>query len=668
MTPSLRLGIVALATLFLAVARADEPEKAAGPASPLDDYNLGAALTAGYRFVDVGGSEQKYREDYNLRQGVRLFNFDVSAAAKDTTKSSLDHFHLLVDTPGDEPVSTYLLDAGDRERWDFRANFTRSKYFYDVPALFENPVPGDSKTSDLHSFDLIRTNGAVDFTLHLPKLPKLFLGYRLYRQEGDTTSTINVDGGDTFLVRAPIDSRTHVAVIGTEFDALGTNVFVQQQYRRTIRDLGDHGPRTGEAQGLDPNDTSTLAHYDAFGSEHIDEPVTTVRVRRPIGERFELTGGYFFSHADLSSDWTTSQNATTNVPALPGFAQKTQHGDATLDTNIADLGATARITDHFSAHATYRFDEQWQQGGFEQSGSVGVLSIGTGHHVRLHRLTGDFEWDPRRDLTFRLGLRYSWRLADFSSSGIGPITTQTLGAIADARWRPSSKVDLFARYESAQVDDPYVVQGEQLSAPPLPAREITLTFRNRSTAGATIRPLDWMSIGYRFVADSRENDTFAARSLAFGNSATVTLTPFPNLAILAAYTRRDLDDQADIAFAPTYFPTRATQAGSEDVLTSQVTYDFQAFGKRWSTGGHVFWVNSDQHWSPRFETTPDVATLFELSRIDGGLFLTFRHPWIEPSVEFRVIDYDERVLPKNNYSATIVSMTFTKRFGTAAAP
>jgi hypothetical protein len=660
MTISLRLAPAVLA-LVLAGARA-------AVAGPIDDYTLGASATAGYRTVDIDGSKSKYREDYNLRSGFRLFDFDVSGTAKDPAKSSLDHFHLLVDTPGDEPVSTYLFDAGDRQRWDFRANFTRSKYFYDVPALFERPVPGDDKTTDLHQFDLIRTNGAVDFTLWMPNLPKIFLGYRLYQQEGDTTSTVNIPGGDTFLVRAPIDSRTHVGVAGTEFDALGTNVFLQEQYRRTIRNFGDHGPLQGSAQGLDPTDVSTLNRYDAAGGEHIDEPVTTVRLRRPIGDRVELTGGYFFAHADLSSQWTTSQNATTNVPGVAGSSHQVQNGHATLDTNIGDLGATARLTDQLSAHATYRFDEQSQQGGFDQRGSIGVLSIGTGHHLRLNRLTGDFEWTPRRDLTLRAGLRYAWRLANFSSSGVGAITTETLGVIADARWRPATKLDLFARYETAQVDDPYVIQGEQLAQPPLPSREITLTFRNRGSAGATLRPRDWISLGYRFIADTRVNDTFAASSIAYGNSATITLTPLAGLSVLGAYMRRDLDDQADILYAPTYVATRAKQAGSEDVLTSQITYDFGLFGQRWATGGHVFYINSDQHWSPRFEASPGDIMLFELSRIDGGVFLTYRHPWIEPSLEFRIIDYNERVLPRNDYRATIVSVTLTKRFGAAAVP
>ena len=104
------------------------------------------------------------------------------------------------------------------------------------------------------------------------------------------------------------------------------------------------------------------------------------------------------------------------------------------------------------------------------------------------------------------------------------------------------------------------------------------------------------------------------------------------------------------------------------MLTTQITYDFTLFGQRWGTGGHVYWVNSDQHWSPRFETGPGDIERFELSRIDGGAFLAFRHKWVEPAIEFRIIDYDERVLPQNDYRATIVSFTLTKRFGAGDAP
>ena len=55
--------------------------------------------------------------------------------------------------------------------------------------------------------------------------------------------------------------------------------------------------------------------------------------------------------------------------------------------------------------------------------------------------------------------------------------------------------------------------------------------------------------------------------------------------------------------------------------------------------------------------------IFDLDRIDAGMFVLLRHRWIEPAVEFRYIDYEERVLSANDYRATIVALKLTRRFG-----
>ena len=658
-----RIHCFALA--LVAVVIAAGPTYAGDPIT-MGGYDLGASLTAGYRFVDVGGSNAKYREDYNLQPGPRLFNLDLGGTATDPATAPVDRFHLVVDTPGNEPVSSYQLTAADRQHWDFGARLTRSKYFYAVPELFENPVPGNRRIDDLHDFDQIRTNGAVDFTIRQGNLPKMFVGYRLYRQDGDTSSTVYVPGGDTFLVRSPVDARTNVGLVGTELDVAGANIRLEQQYRRLDRDVGLHGPLPGLAGGLDPTDTSTLQSENAVSTEHVDEPITIIRAARSFGDRVDVAGSYFYSHADMSADWLLRRSATTDTPGLSGGTNQTTRSHATLDTNVADIGATVRITETFRAHATYRFDEQWQRGGLSSQDPSGFQVIGSGHDVRLNRVTGDFEWAPRRNLTMRAGLRYAWRDANLSSSP-GAQQTQTLGAIADVRYRPWSMLDLFARYESAQVDDPYVSVGEPTGRPPIPGREIELTFVNRGSAGFTLRPRDWVRLGYRFIADSRENDTFGARSAALGNSVTLTLTPIDGLSALVAYSRRDIDNSADILIAPAYAQTGSAQAGSEDVLTSQVTYDFGLWGQRWSAGGHVYYVRGDQHWRPRFENGLQGDTLYDLDRVDGGATLTWHHPWIEPSIDVRRIDYTERVLSGNDYSATIVAITLTRRFGATDA-
>jgi hypothetical protein len=132
--------------------------------------------------------------------------------------------------------------------------------------------------------------------------------------------------------------------------------------------------------------------------------------------------------------------------------------------------------------------------------------------------------------------------------------------------------------------------------------------------------------------------------------------------VFASYTRRDLDSNADILLAPLYGRTLSLQDGTEDVFVTELRWDFGLGGQRWSTGWDVAYVNADTTLRPRLEPGPGGRKFFDLDRVDGGAFVALHHRWIEPSVEFRMIDYDERVLPRNDYRATILAFKLTKRW------
>jgi hypothetical protein len=114
--------------------------------------------------------------------------------------------------------------------------------------------------------------------------------------------------------------------------------------------------------------------------------------------------------------------------------------------------------------------------------------------------------------------------------------------------------------------------------------------------------------------------------------------------------------------APSYRPTPSLQRGTENVFLSQLRWDFDLVGQRWSTGWDVAYVTADTTLRPRLEPGGlGAKKFFDLDRIDGGAFLELHHRWLEPAVEFRMIDYNERVLPANDYRATILLFRLTKR-------
>ena len=142
----------------------------------------------------------------------------------------------------------------------------------------------------------------------------------------------------------------------------------------------------------------------------------------------------------------------------------------------------------------------------------------------------------------------------------------------------------------------------------------------------------------------------------------VAISPLRDLTFFAGYTRRDLNSEADMLIAPVYDRTRSIQDGTENVLVSELRYDFTLGGQRWSTGWDVAYVDADNSLRPNLEPGLAGHARFDLDRIDGGTFLALRHRWVEPSVEFRMIDYHEPALSKNDYRATILVFTLTKRW------
>jgi hypothetical protein len=648
----------ALPSLLVLAAVLGTPAQAEDVLGLFGGFALDGAVAAGYRLVDVDGANAKYREDYNFHEGARLFSFFTDGRAR-APGAPLDRFHLEVDTPGDEPVSHFVLTAANRRWFDLSARFTRSQYFYAVPEEFAKPVAGDVRIDDLHQFNTRRTDGTVDLAIHAPDLPVLRLGYRLYQREGDASSTVFIPGGDTFVVAAPLDTTTHVGLVGTDFRALGTDVMLQQEYRRIDRTLTLGNPL--DPAGLDPTDASKLLAHHTTRDEHLDIPATTVRLRRPIGERFELTGGYFYSHAALGFTGQSLETATTALAPTPATASGVQHGSAALSTHIVDLGGTLAVTRDVLLNVAYRYNERTQSGSLAERGVLGPFATATGDQLRVHSVTSDVEYEPREDLTLRGGVRYAHRDANLALSG-EKIGTDTVGAVGSFNYRPWSAVNLWARYENVQIDDPLLVPGDPNRIPPLPGREAVLTFVNRAATGVRLAPWEWLSLSYQLVADSRENASFAGSAQSFGNGIALTLTPHTGLHMMASFTRRDLSDRADILVGPLYDRTLSVQQGSEDVVTGSLRWEFSLLGQKFASGSDVFYVDSRDTLRPRLEPGSALRTAFDLRRVDGGLFLTWIHRLVEPGIEFRMIDYRERVLPGNDYRATIVVFRLTKRF------
>jgi hypothetical protein len=467
-----------------------------------------------------------------------------------------------------------------------------------------------------------------------------------------------VPGADTFLVREDVDSVTHVGFVGTRLRLFDTDLELRQEFRRTDATYELGGPPPGTGGGLDPTDAATLTTLVGDHDLRVDAPTTRVRLHRAIGDRVEVTGSYLFTHASLDFGADRFRQSTVDVATFPTRDARTAAGSASLDTHVLDLESTGRLTDRVRVTAAYRFDSRDQHGEVLRQDAFGRVAAETDYRIRAHRVDGTVEADLRDDLTVRAGVRLAHRDAEIVAHDVG---TDAVGALADVRYRPWRFLGVDLRYESLEIDDPFVTRGDDVAGIPVPERETSLTFVNRGSAGLRLAPVDWASLRYRFLADSRENASFGARVVAFGHETSIDLTPREDLSVFVSWSHRDLDHSGDIRIAPLYGAVTAYERGTEDVLVAQLAYAFGLLGQRWSLGSRVAVAAADQTLRPAFEAGR-ARTSHDLRRVDGGAWLRLHHKWIEPGIEFRMIDYDERVLPANDYRATMALFTLTRRW------
>ena len=85
------------------------------------------SITAGYRFTDVRGRQQKFRELFNLRDGFRLHDLTLYGNAGGKNKF-VDSYSLDASGIGGDPFVGSQLKVTKERLYDVRVNY-RQSYF-----------------------------------------------------------------------------------------------------------------------------------------------------------------------------------------------------------------------------------------------------------------------------------------------------------------------------------------------------------------------------------------------------------------------------------------------------------------------------------------------------------------------------------------------------------
>ena len=241
----------------------------AGPRRRAAVHGRHGDVARGYRIVDIDGSDAKYREDYNLRSGVRLFDLDVDGAAKDARD----------DAP--RPLPPRGRDARRRAGVALPADGRRSRRStISAPTSSARSTstrcrsssrsrsPATCASTTCTTSTPARQRARSTSRVRAPHLPTLIFGYRLYEGHGDGDSTVLHPRRRHLPGARARRFDTNVGRVGTEFEALGTRRVPAAGVPTVTR--ARPGRARAVPEGVDPTDASTLTQWLADQHEHID--------------------------------------------------------------------------------------------------------------------------------------------------------------------------------------------------------------------------------------------------------------------------------------------------------------------------------------------------------------------------------------------------------------
>lgn len=450
-------------------------------------------IEVGYRSVTVDGNEDKYREDVNLPEdAIRLFHFDVGWRPE--ASGALDELSLEAHGLGGEPYESARFRARKVGRWDLKAAYRSSQFFYRDAGYFFR------EEGDLHSWDAERTFYDIDLRVRAADWLTLRTGADRKERDGRSTTSRNLQR-DLFLLHRPVDQTASTYWLGADLRLGWADVTLEQR-------LATHENRwvlTGDPSEGEETGGAVIEDYRQTHDQEADTPITRVLLAGVPTEWLRFSVGYL--RADTELDYRVDG-------AWSGLDyDDTPDGNPPEDyaTSLANGGKVERMADVLTADVSFRptpsleFTLEGSRRSYDQDGTIDWVEEQTGgKESGTYRVAGSLRneldvdalgvtgrWESSFGLSLSAGVGAEERTASFEISG-PDVTTERTYYRGDLRYRLRDRFRIEAGYESGSDNDPY--------APASPTKI------ERLRAQVSVRPGGGTRLAARFREETREND------------------------------------------------------------------------------------------------------------------------------------------------------------------
>lgn len=579
----------------------------------------------GYRMIDSSGSPFKYKEDINLDEGARLFNFSLHFIPTETMKKYLDRLDIRIYNYGGDPFEILGINIQKFGRYKFKYDRKKSIYFYNDQYLNGN--------FDMHSFNFDRVMDTALLKISLHNKADLYCSFNRYTKEGKSITTLSIN-----RIEFELDKPIH-----EDFQdfTLGANVNLNR-YSFTLEEKFEEYENSNSLFLPGYSDGGEIAQYpSSLNYFYMDQPYDLKSkthffkmTARPI-DSLLITGAARLFDQDMELDYFEEADG---VNYLNRFFQANYSGTGAFDRNIQmyDADITLLLTNRLAVIGAARASD------FEQKGTMAVNGNTQTIEWIYNTLgyEGGLQYQFKPGLTVTAGYRNETRELEDRYTATYEQETKRTGFFGNFVLNSGRKFSLNADYYLGNFDNPYtLISPTDFNRFKLKAK---VTFNNLSFSGSLLTSTSKSEI----FKDSWES---SRNQLSFRAGYTTE-----KLKLFAGYSYLSLahDAEREIEYPPGwsgpagFFPWLIDYEGNSSLLDGGLTFKLN---QNWTIGSYAnVYINSG---------------FWEISRIMIKSYLEYLFDTgYVAQLGYRYINFEEQAAPANDYTAHILELSLGYRW------
>jgi len=400
----------------------------------------------GYRMVDTEGALTKYKEDFNLEKGFRLFNLNLHYAPTTKLQNLFDRLDLTIYNFGGDPFESFGLSVQKVGLYNFKYDRRKSTYFYD-----DQTIAGGA-LYDHHTFDFVRYIDSAVFTVNVHKFVNLYMNFDRYTREGESVTTFDINRVE-FEFDKPIKEESKITAIGVDFHMKRVSLLLETKKSKFTNEnsLFLPGIAGGEAGAHYPSSLDSFVINQPYD---LETDTFTLKFNSNPWDNLIISGSGQWNSQDMNLNFS---EGTVGTDYLGYNFANAYDGTGSFERkfNLLEADLTYLLFDKLAIVGAVRHND------FEQSGSMTIESTTKNQAIGYDTtaVEGGLQFSLSSKFAVTGGFRWEEREL------VGLETVEYMDETSRNGWFGNLKANLFKGfnltldYQDGNVENPYTLIG-----------------------------------------------------------------------------------------------------------------------------------------------------------------------------------------------------------------